>query len=299
MAESAGALLDRLTAIDVEVADRALLEELAAGIRRVRAGLDALEARVARRLAAVSSYPEKVLADQSGGSLRDAEAVLQRCETLTRIPAFEAALAEGAITTGHVDVLGRGLRHLEPPERTELLVQADQLAAEAAASSIADFARALRRRLSRLEADDGMDRLVRQRRASRLRTWVDRHDGMWCLAGRFDPETGLRLHGRLQATVGSLFSDAVPEGCPTDPSEKQDHLRALALVQLTEGRRAASGRPEIVAVVDTTPPDGPVVDWGLPVDVPPAVLTDLTANADVHAVVVHNGVVLHAPGQLD
>jgi hypothetical protein len=177
------------------------------------------------------------------------------------------------------------------------LDRADRLAAEAAATTVEDFSRTLRRQLVRL-LGDGLDQLERQRRASRLRTWVDRHDGMWCMAGRFDPETGLRVHGRLQAMVAALFADTVPEGCPTDPGEKQDHLRALALVELTEGRRSGSGRPEIVAVVDTTAPDGPVVDWGLPVEVPTAVLADLTATADLHAVVVRNGVVLHAPGRL-
>jgi hypothetical protein len=122
---------------------------------------------------------------------------------------------------------------------------------------------------------------------------------MWCLAGRFDPETGLRLHGRLHAMVVRLFADTVPEGCPTDPGERQDHLRAHALIELTEGRRSGSGRPEIVAVVDTTDPRGPIVDWGLPVEIPAPVLADLAATADLHAVVVRNGVVLHAPGQLD
>jgi hypothetical protein len=52
-------------------------------------------------------------------------------------------------------------------------------------------------------------------------------------------------------------------------------------------------------VVDTTAPDAPVVDWGIPVEIPWTVLADLTGTADVHTLVVRNGVVLHAPGQLD
>lgn len=44
---------------------------------------------------------------------------------------------------------------------------------------------------------------------------------------------------------------------------------------------------------------GPVVDWGLPVEVPYRVLADLLGEAEVHAVVVRNGVVLHAPGELN
>src|SRR5262245_23335092 len=249
MAESAGALLDRLTAIEIAVADRAALDEMAVGIRRLRGRLDALEADVARRLAEVSSYPEKVLADRAGSSLREAEAVLRRSETLAAVPVLAEALTDGTITAGHVDAVARGLRQLEPAQRQLLLDQAHRLAAEAASTTIEDFTRTLRRRLARLQAGDGTDQLERQRRASRLRTWVDRHDGMWCLTGRFDPETGLRIHGRLQAMVATLFAHTVPDGCPTDPGEKQDHLRALALIELTEGRRSGAGRPEIVAVV--------------------------------------------------
>ena len=43
----------------------------------------------------------------------------------------------------------------------------------------------------------------------------------------------------------------------------------------------------------------PVVDWGLPVEVPHRVLAELFGEADVRTVVVRNGVVLHAPGELN
>ena len=52
-------------------------------------------------------------------------------------------------------------------------------------------------------------------------------------------------------------------------------------------------------VVDTTSPSGPVVDWGLPVELPRRALEELFGVTDASAVVVRNGVVLHAPGQLD
>jgi hypothetical protein len=55
-------------------------------------------------------------------------------------------------------------------------------------------------------------------------------------------------------------------------------------------------------VVDSSQPDGaggPAVDWGIPVEVPHTVLADLMDEGHVHAVVVRNGVVLHAPGRLD
>jgi hypothetical protein len=77
----------------------------------------------------------------------------------------------------------------------------------------------------------------------------------------------------LDATVDFLFADAAPEGCPDDPIEKQRHLAAHALTRLVLDSTVGSrpGRGEFVAVID----------------------------ADVTAVVVRNGIVLHAPGELN
>lgn len=64
--------------------------------------------------------------------------------------------------------------------------------------------------------------------------------------------------------------------------------------------RVRLGRPEIIAVIDTTVPShAPVIDWGTPVEIPERVLRDLVGVADTHSVIIRNGVVVHAPGQLD
>ncbi len=103
----------------------------------------------------------------------------------------------------------------------------------------------------------------------------------------------------------ALFAEAVPETCPTDPVLKQQHLRALAFQRLVLDGGAGVGRPgraELIVVVDPDTPDGaggPTVDWGIPVEVPGRVLAEMSTEADVHAVVVRNGVILHAPGELD
>jgi hypothetical protein len=75
----------------------------------------------------------------------------------------------------------------------------------------------------------------------------------------------------------------------------------LALARLVEGTATAGAvRREIVAVIDADAPgDGPVIEWALPVEIPARILAELAGTADVHAVVVRNGVVLYAPGELD
>ena len=161
------------------------------------------------------------------------------------------------------------------------------------------FAVHVRRLVERIEADGGMARLERQRRATKLSAWVDQ-SGMGRLAGQFDPVTFARLHRRLADTLDTMFADATPDTCPSDPFAKQDHLRALALVELVCGNAPGAGRPELITVLDTRADDGaPVTDWGIPVEVPLRVLIDEFGGADVHTVVVRNGVVIHAPGQLN
>ncbi|MGD9702809.1 MAG: HNH endonuclease [Acidimicrobiia bacterium] len=301
----------------------------------MRAWVDASAADVAARLARCASYPQAELAAATRSSVRDADRLLERAVVLEQAPVFADALDEAKVTAAHVDALGRALRSLEPAQREGLLEQVGQLAEVAEEATVEEFARRLQVEARRLTVDDEMPRLARQRRDARLRTWVDPTSGMWHLAGRFDPETGVGLAGRLDNTVAALFAEATPDSCPSDPGEKQDHLRALALVALTRGNGSGNGSangestdssqssgtgtgmgmgmgmgqgggwgpPEFTVVVDTTATDpvtgGPTIDWGLPLELPAAVLLDVFGIADVHTVVVHNGVVLHAPGQLN
>jgi hypothetical protein len=147
-----------------------------------------------------------------------------------------------------------------------------------------------------------MDRLDRQRRATSLRTWVD-NEGMWNLRGKFDPVTGVKLASTLDTAVDTLFAEATPDTCPSDPVERHHHLRALALARLLDGGVSGrAGRPEFLVVIDAdaSHQPGPVVEWPIPVEIPTRVLAALMDDdVDVHTVIVRNGIVLHAPGELN
>lgn len=232
-------------------------------------------------------------------------------------------MGDGAITAEHIDAVTRASKRLEPDTRSQLLARADQLAAVAAAGTANEFARRLDLETRRLQDGDGMDRLSRQRRNTRARSWVD-PEGMWNLSAKFDPVTGVKVAARIDHVVNTLFADTAPDQCPTDPIDKQRYLTAQAVAHLlldnalsptdnhdgdTDDRHAAPSarrpslatRPEFVAVIDADAVNetGPVVEWSIPVEIPARVLAEFTGNADIHAVVVRNGVVLHAPGQLD
>jgi hypothetical protein len=63
-----------------------------------------------------------------------------------------------------------------------------------------------------------------------------------------------------------------------------------------------SGRPEVIVVIDHTVLDAdgrPIVDWGRPLNLPFACVTDLLQHAAVFGVVVNNGNVVDPDGELD
>jgi hypothetical protein len=202
------------------------------------------------------------------------------------------------------------------------LDRANALVDVARAGTVDEFARRLDLEVNRLQDDDGLDRLARQRRNVRARSWVDT-DGMWNLSAKFDPVTGIKIAARIDAMMQAMFGETVPTECPDDPIEKQRYLAAHATARLlldealanasdhdAEATETASppptarprpGKPEYIVVIDADADGrtGPVAEYSIPVEIPARVLATLAGTADVHAVVVRNGIVLYAPGELN
>ncbi len=309
----------------LEGADAPAIRSAMVAVRQITAWADAQNAALIGQLSAVDSFPEMSIAEVSKGSLSDAAKIKERADTLEAAPSIAGALESGSITAGHVDAVTRGSNRLEPSQREEFVERAESLVGVAAAGSIDEFARRLNLEIKQMQSDDGEKLLIRQRRDARLSSWTD-NDGMWNLRGRFDPVTGIRLAGRIDNTVQTLAAEHTPELCPSDPIEKSKFLAAHALDRLL-GRDAVpdvggsswpaispvdigrrTGRAEFVAVIDADAPatcdcgattTATSVDWRIPVEVPPRVLAELAAEADVIGVVVRNGVVLHAPGEMN
>lgn len=249
-----------------------------------------------------TSFPEAVIADTSGCSLGAATKEKERADTLGSATAMANALSDGAITPGHVDALTRATRNLDDADASSLLGDDEALADAASTRSIAEFDAFVRRKAKQHDTSDAEDRLDRQRRATRVRTWTD-DDGMWNLKGRFDPDLGKDLARRLASATRAKFADAAPGTAPTNPIERAQHLEALALADLLLGT-APAGSPigPPIVVVDASQTDGaggPAIDWGIPIELPLTVLRDVLGTRDPDAVIVANGLVLHAPGRLD
>lgn len=329
------AVFERATTIaDVRssvVSGKAEVSGALVSAREIRAWLDAQEAGLISQLSEVDSFPEATIAETSRASLGQASKAKERSDTLAAVPALTGALAGGTITSGHVDVVTRAGKQLDAAQREQLLKTADELSGVAAAATVEQFAARMRLEAKRLQSDDGEERLTSQKRNVRLSTWTD-NDGMWNLRGTFDPETGVRLFSAIDGAVATTFAEATPEHCPSDPIEKQKFLGAHALARLIDGTshgigqacRAVAGdgaaidgaaidgasadtssmhrpaRASMIVVVDADAPGhiGPVAEWAIPVELPARVVAELAGTADVTTIVVRNGVVIHAPGNL-
>jgi hypothetical protein len=208
-------------------------------------------------------------------------------------------LAQGSVSVAHIDVVANAVTKLQPVERERFAERGPFLAEAAQRSTPGEFARTVRTELLRCQRGDGLDVLRRQNQATYLKTWFDQITGMWCLHGEYDPETGARLHARLTRTIEKLFHDTTPDTAPSDPTDKQHHLRALALAALTDNNGAKPGGIDITILIDAvTLVDGPhdhsVIDYGLPIDLPIDTIRRMACDADITPIIVGaDGVKLH------
>ncbi len=177
-------------------------------------------------------------------SRRHGDRVRERVRVADQLPVVGELFAAGELSGEHVDAVSKALRAAPESIRRDLADSMTEVVTQSVGSGLTpdELAERLASEAKRLEADDGVARLERQRRATRVRTWTDKHDGMFRISGWFDPLSGAVLHGRFQAAMAAMFADGVPESAPDDPGERQDYLRGLALLALVGGRGNSGGR---------------------------------------------------------
>lgn len=229
------AALRALDTVTVEGADALACNGWLREIKRVRGWLDAVEAKVTSRLDALATEGESLgSADShvrnSGISAKEAARRERRAKTIERVPAFGAALAEGAVSAEHVDALTNATLKLDDEAAAALYTCADELLAFAEANSPGRFARRCRDLARQLERDAGVSRDERQRRDTRLSWRVD-DDGMYEILARLHPETGSALVSALQREVNARLKAGEQAGIReyVDRTVDRDRLMAEAL----------------------------------------------------------------------
>jgi len=245
--------------------------------------------------------PQQVLASAANISRIDAFREVSRAKTLGAFPQLEQAFEQGRIGSAHIDAVARATHQLTEDEKAKLASRSDWLNNVATHATPDNFARAVKSEVARLHADEGITTLQRQRRDTTLRHWVDRESGMFHINGRLDPECGLRIIGRIDNAVETMFHGALPDTCPTD-DRKYGHLNALSLVALIDGSVGASSSPnaraEVSVVIDLqTLMHGmhqrSVIRTGHDVELPIETIRRMACEAEIIPVVLgSNGVVL-------
>lgn len=223
-------------------------------IRGGRGLLDAREVAVLGRLDELVAelptvFPEDEIAKASKSSLGKGARVRARKQACDAVPELGQALATGSTTGERVDSFVKATVGLKPSELDKVAEHGALIADAATNSSERHYRQIIERIVGKAREDDGLQRLARQRRATRLRWWTD-VEGMWNLSGKFDPVRGTELEGRLRNAVETIFHGASPDDAPTDPLERQHHLAALALLAIIDGKGTGSGLPDVTVLID-------------------------------------------------
>lgn len=165
-------------------------------LRSVRACVDAAEVRATRRgreleAAGHAGSPVTANADAGGRSGREARAVCEREAMCTQMPALEAALQAGQVSSGHVDAVAFASRRLDDAARLEFIDLSAAIVAEASSSSVDAFDRSVRDLAKHIIASRneaaGTNELETQRRLSKVERWVDGAAGMHLTKLSLDP----------------------------------------------------------------------------------------------------------------
>ena len=245
--------------------------------------------------------PTDILAATHGGTRTDAKRTVARVSTLDLVPQLNEALHAGAVSVAHIDAVTSAFSQLEDHERARVAERGDWINMVATHSTPDNFARAVRHAVRQLHNDEGLSVLERQRKRTFLRHWVDRDSGMVCMRGEFDPESGLRIIGRLQNTLEKLFRGYTVNGEVRTP----DHLRALSMCALMEDAtptvtsiHSGSSRAEVSVIVDLqTLQQGlhqhSILHTGADVELPVETVRRMACDAKIVPIVFNsNGVVL-------
>ncbi len=182
-------------------------------IAQLQAWLDAEKVRTTRaqrRLAddGQAAPPEHSLARDGRTSSKDAKAAAERETVCTAMPGFEDALAEGAVSAGHVDAVASATRSLDETETAEFVAEAESLLDDAERQGVDAFEKSCRALAKSIRAQHNaradVDELEQQRQQSKISRWVDKATGMHHTHIECDPLTDRQIWSAVQRERGTL-----------------------------------------------------------------------------------------------
>ena len=257
--------LDALVHVDPACSDRDELGDLVRLVSRVRGYLDSYDVRIARRGRALTERDRPQPAPTPGTppprpdhgrdeasliglllssgvqSGKDAKATGARAGACAELPLFEAALAAGEISGAHVDVLARALRGLTVEELVEVRAREGELLNRARLEFAEGFEKAIRAMVNEIRArhrpSSDAEELERQRRDSKLSSWVDRGTGMHKTLIELDPLRHQEWMLAFEAQLARLKSE------PGSARTPLQQLKVEAFVAAIRGPGAVIDEP--------------------------------------------------------
>lgn len=251
--KGASSALAVLLDADPDAADRDEIGVLMRRARTVRGFLDAADVRFARRLRelAAEGRSESVTAalmDDGRRSGKEANATREREQLCDQVPAFEDALATGAVSSDHLDALAKIAKSLDDTTRSDLFARADELVDIASSDYVSEFEKHCRSVVDELRGEqaeaDAQAKLARQRRDSKVRHWVDVGTGMHKTLIELDPVRDATWWSTVQEHLATLRQHDGNGGTPIQQLEIEAVLAAVSSGQ------ASLRVPEALVVVD-------------------------------------------------
>ena len=295
-------VIDAVTSLvmsSIDTADRDALATVTSQNATLKAYTAYIDMRIARRANQLKCSGESAggfdtLLD-GNGSARDAKAAEERDRACATVPGFEDALADGAVSAEHVDVLARLTKGLSDEERLEVEAASDRLLADAA-SSAWNFERKLKALIadikSRTRPGNDVDEAERQRAASSVKRWTDTVSGMKHTMISLDPLRDEQLHKVIDTKLAELRQH------PANAKIPFDQLKVMAVLAAVSAEAGAMGVAEVVIHTDArTRCEGRHADTmcetvdGVPV--PVATMQRFCCEAAITAVIVDADDTIH------
>ena len=262
--------------------------------RRLSGLIDSVEAKVNTRLGELNEQGNGVPATDvtaRNGHLSAKEAARRdrRAKALAKTKAFGDALARGAVSAEHADVLADLTSKLDDTIRDSFFDLDQQLATTAAGLTPERFARHCRNLIRDLERDEGIERNKQQRRDTYL-SITTQHDGMYRISGLLHPELGEHVTKAIDAHVAALIAnnpDALDRG----------QLTAQALGDLLAGGHHAEHplEADVLVITDhTTITHGAhehsICETGNGAALPPETIRRLCCNGRITPILLVDGI---------
>ena len=231
------------------------LVEVLSGTRSVRGKLDSVQALAAAGVAGGRGHGDggaHVLAESTGMARRDARSQVRTAGAVASMPAVQDAVEDGRVSSANARHLADAVDKTSAADVEsdgELLAKAESLPPE-------QFAKEAKRWAVERQADGGEAQFRRLRARRAVRMW-NGDDGMVHLYGQFDPVTGRRIRGRLNAEARRLLdADRKQARAGSGGTRTLEQCMADALDAMTAGA-AGGGKPyaDIALVARLDPED--------------------------------------------